>query len=329
MEVRRMFVGTEPTDIARNVMRELPTFSVIAMVLLVGCATDRDSTCSLLIDSRCNIARQRAYVADTQAHLAAYVLTNKPAFTTKKVSTFVLDGVTYRWLSVTDTWLPIGTSGWFYFVCHSAHHSAFHPYYDIGDLSIGIDNGGRYYFSRTHVCGCLTLNLPASERYASMNEFILCNPDWHLLPQDWKRTAIQPPAVDIASHIVGHWRPTRRIESLIADVRVDLSFATSGSAVVSIECPEGITSTATRYKILSDDHVVLTNDSCFSVDLYLNGLDLQGLIEQPVTASSELDRLIKVRHTNSVEFIYSHTNRYAGTWTKIPGSKKVTSSAAP
>ncbi|MEI6219552.1 MAG: hypothetical protein WCP86_11685, partial [bacterium] len=167
------------------------------MVVLAGCALDQSCLAEPLIDSRCNITRQRAYIADTQARLASCVLTNRPTFA--EVRTDVAGGITNHSLHGKDTWIPIGTNGWFYFVCHSSHSEWSFPYRDVGDLSIGIDDAGEYYFCRRHVCGALSFRLPTSGRYDSMVALKEYNRDWHNLPSNWTNLVPAAPAVDITS----------------------------------------------------------------------------------------------------------------------------------
>jgi hypothetical protein len=156
-------------------MKILSLISLGFLLLLTSCATSPNRSDGLLIDKKCNISRQCIYIADTQARIAAYVKTNRPDFSALQVHTNVSNGATNLALRIRDTWIPIGANKWFYFVCHSWHSEWNYPYCDIGDLSIGIDDTGRYYFCRTHVCGVLSFRLPASGKYADMVDFEKCN----------------------------------------------------------------------------------------------------------------------------------------------------------
>lgn len=290
-------------------MRSALTWVVVATAIVTGCATERILDVRGPVNNRYNSTRQRAYITTTQARLGAYVVTNRPDFSSQGVYTNVSQGVTNRYLDVRDTWIPIGDKGWFYFVCHSWHSERNHTYCDVGDLSIGLDNAGSYYFCRTHVCGALSFRLPASGRYSNMDDFIQHNPDWHPLSADWATLAPLAPTVDITSHIVGTWH-TAAIRSTAETSGIDVEFRNNGSAHVTIKAGAGSHSGGTRYENLSASTLVLTN-GFFGGRLDLNGTDFVGTITEPVYDDAEMERLMTIRKTNTVEVIYSHTNVYA------------------
>lgn len=295
---------------AGNGMRTSLTWVAVATAIAAGCTTERGLDVRGPVNSRYNIARQRAYITRTQATLAACVITNQPAFADQRVYTNVSEGVTNRYLRARDTWIPIGDAGWFYFVCHSWHSEwRNYTYCDVGDLSIGIDNARNYYFCRTHVCGALSFRLPTSRGYTNMHDFILHNPDWHPLPADWAKFAPPPPEVDITSHIIGTWHATT-IRSTAETSGIDVEFGDYGSAHVTIKAGAGSHSGGTSYEILSASTLVLTN-GFFGGQLTLNGADLTGTIEEPVR-KVDCDAPMNV----PMPVVYSHTNVYTCTFVK-------------
>ena len=300
------------------------------MAIVAGCATERGIDVRGPVEIRYNIARQRSYITDTQARLAAFVSTNQAAFISHAVHTNVSEGVNNRYMHVKDTRIPIGENGWFYFVCHSWHSEwRNYTYCDVGDLSIGIDNAGNYYFCRTHVCGSLIFRLPALGSYSSMDDFMRHNPDWHPLPEDWTERAPPAPEIDIASYVIGMWHATT-ITSETATTGIDIEFTEYGSADVRIKGDVGESWGGTSYQVLSPTTLVLTN-SFFGGTLELKGKDLIGTITEPVEDNAEMERLMATRQTNTDEVIYNHTNRYTCKFVKgEPGtaSNKVPEDAA-
>ena len=289
--------------------------TLLIMSAACGCTATRFDATDRLINSAHNVARQIAYVESTRQELARHVADNQPDFTHLKPLTYVSDdGATNFYFHARDAWLPVGPSGWFVFRCHSMHAEFNRQYLDVGDLSIGMDNAGQYYFNRTHVCGSLSFAATASGHFSDIGDFLNRNPSWLPLPDDWKHTVPCAPDVDITSYVVGNWRGTAArpdgtdVETSIEFTDYDLAHVDIGTAM----------SCMSSYTIVSAHAIEFQDAGFIGGKLSLDGTRLRGTISQPVEDDDEMDRLMASQKTNAVEVVYSHTNTYTGVWSKVP-----------
>ena len=296
-------------DMKSNILIVLLVVSVIS-----GCATGKFNAADRLVDSGHNVSRQIAYIEATQQELARHATTNEPDFSGLKLHTHVTDdGATNYYFHTRDAWLPVGAEGWFLFKCHSLHSEWNWDYWDIGDLSIGLDSTGQYYFNRDHVCGALGFAAPPSGHYSGIAEFLAQNRRWHTLPDDWKRTTPCAPDVDIASFIIGKWSGTATGPNG-TNVVIGMKLGDRGCAHLDID---ETMSYGASYTITSACTVEFRDDGFIGGRLRLEGNRLIGAIAEPVEDQEEMDRLMALRKTNTVEVIIIQTNLYTGVWNKI------------
>lgn len=109
--------------------------------------------------------------------------TNSPCIVIKQQKLWKLDDRNEFKFSSGGGPIPVGANGWFLYVGHS-HWSAD----NVGDLSIGRDHTGNYYFTHSHTCGGLKFWIGPSKAYVSMQDFLARNTSWHLIPNidEWK-----------------------------------------------------------------------------------------------------------------------------------------------
>ena len=295
-------------------MKSNMLLALLVVSVISGCATGKFNATERLVDSDHNASRQIAYIEATQQELTQYATTNEPDFTGLKLRTYVSDdGATNYYFHTRDAWLPVGPEGWLLFKCHSLHSEWNWDYWDIGDLSIGLDNTGQYYFTRDHVCGALSFAAPPSGHYSGIADFLAQNPRWHTLPDDWKRTAPCAPDADIASFIIGNWSGTATGPNG-TNVVIDMELGDHGYAHLDID---ETMSCGASYTITSAHTIEFKDDGFIGGRLSLQGNRLVGAITEPVEDQEEMDRLMALRKTNTVEVIISHTNVYTGVWNKI------------
>lgn len=298
-------------------MSVLRHFSLVFLTVAIGCVTNDRRLTELLVDPECNIIRQRAYITETQVHLANSVGACEPRFFDPPVST----GFTDRPFFVshaTQGWIRIASDGWFHFVSHSSTHASLKKIYypDVGELSIGMDNSGQYFFCRTHACGAPFFTIPPSGGFKDMAELQRWNPFWHPIPNDWQSLAPHSPPIDIASYVVGKWNVELTDVSSGRSFRgyVDFQPTGHGRGVVSLVGSNVVYGgrTPLECSVASFDSVLFTSSSStgFTGPVYLKGLDFEGVLKEPVEDTDRMNRLRLERQTNSVEVILSHTNHY-------------------
>ncbi len=154
----------------------------LAVALLGIChfaviAPAQTNSAPLLLNPKYSIPHQRTFVIDCIHQLANP--TNQKCLSIPQLRLGGPDEHSTFSFGASDARIPISTNGWFQFLSHS-WHSDNHRSGDtaIGDLSIGRDHAGAYYFSRSHVCGLHYFHVGSSKAYASMRDFLTRNPAW-------------------------------------------------------------------------------------------------------------------------------------------------------